>query len=145
MLVAAQQRQLQLRTILPEESPSALVNKDQIEQVLINIVSNALKYTPDGGEVVISVQGQDSEVMIAVQDSGVGIPKADLPRIFERFYRVDKARSRKMGGTGLGLSIAQQIVSSHGGRIWIESEEGRGTLVAFTLPLSAAEEATLHA
>lgn len=140
MLVNAQSNNQRLLTSLPEDVPAVIANRDQIEQVLVNIVSNAVKYTPAGGEIAISVQVLEREVAVVVQDNGIGIPKEDLPRIFERFYRVDKARSRQLGGTGLGLSIAQQIIEGHDGRIWIESELGTGTRVTFTLPIATAKE-----
>lgn len=115
-----------------------VIDRDQIEQVLDNLMSNALKYTPDGGSIRIEAR-RNSEGMlsISVQDTGIGIPKKDLDRIFERFYRVDKARSRNMGGTGLGLSIAREIVKAHGGQIFLESEYGQGTCTTFTLPMSS--------
>lgn len=145
MVVAAQQKELHLGISLPEEVPPVLANSDEIEQVLNNIVSNAIKFTPSGGEILLSLHADEQEVTILVRDSGVGIPPEDLPRIFERFYRVDKARSRQMGGTGLGLAIAQQIIEGHGGRIWVESEPGQGTAVGFTLPVATALEGVVHA
>lgn len=141
MLVSAQQNGQRLTTNLPEEVPPVSINRDQIEQVLVNIVGNAVKYTQQGGEIAISLQVMEQEVAVVVQDTGIGIPKEDLPRIFERFYRVDKARSRQLGGTGLGLSIAQQAVEAHHGRVWIESEVGKGTKVTFTLPIAMTKEA----
>ncbi len=141
MLVNAQHNGQRLTTNLPEEVPPVAINRDQIEQVLVNIVSNAVKYTQFGGVIDISLQVLEQEVAVIVQDNGTGIPKEDLPRIFERFYRVDKARSRQLGGTGLGLSIAQQSVEAHQGRIWIDSEVGKGTRVTFTLPIAMTKEA----
>lgn len=114
-----------------------MLDADQIDQLLDNLVSNAIKYTPEHGSVEIIVRKIDDEfIEVSVQDTGVGIAKKDLNRIFERFYRVDKARSRNMGGTGLGLSIAREIVRAHGGVITIESEPSQGTKVTFTLPIS---------
>ncbi|MBR6523810.1 MAG: HAMP domain-containing protein [Clostridia bacterium] len=110
-------------------------NRDRIEQVITNIISNAIKYTPDGGEIKVSAGNIYSSFYIKVKDSGVGIPKEDLQHIFERFYRVDKARSRQSGGTGLGLAIAKEIVEAHGGQIKIESEFGEGTLVTVKFPV----------
>lgn len=133
--------QLRSRNIsLAFEVPSNLavhVDADKFYQVLDNLISNGIKYTPDGGRIRITAyRSNGKHVVVQVSDTGIGIPKSDLPRIFTRFYRVDKARSRAMGGTGLGLSIAKQIVELHGGQIQIESEEGQGTVVSFTLPVA---------
>ncbi len=111
-----------------------LANRDKIEQVIINIISNAVKYTPDGGKIEVFTGKIYSDVYIKVVDNGIGIPKENLPRIFERFYRVDKARSRDTGGTGLGLAIAKQIMEEMGGGISIASEPGKGTEVTITIP-----------
>jgi two-component system sensor histidine kinase VicK len=108
---------------------------DAIEQVLTNIISNSIKYTPAGGKIDISCYGDFSKAYITVRDNGMGIPASDLPRIFERFYRVDKARSRQSGGTGLGLAIAKEIILRHEGTIEIESPNQRGTIVKIVLPL----------
>ena len=110
-------------------------NRDRIEQVIINIISNAIKYTPDGGEIKVSAGNIYNSFYIKVKDTGVGIPKEDLKHIFERFYRVDKARSRQSGGTGLGLAIAKEIVEAHEGEIKIESAYGEGTLVTIKFPM----------
>lgn len=131
--------QLQNKNVsLAFEVPANLnvtVDADKLDQVLDNLISNAIKYSPDGGRVRISgVRSSGKFVTVEVTDTGLGIPAGDLPQIFDRFYRVDKARSRALGGTGLGLSIARQIVELHGGQIHIDSEEGTGTTVSFTLP-----------
>ncbi len=117
------------------DMPLYMGDPDKIEQVLVNLVSNALKYTPDGGRVDVSCGLHKNDVFIRVADNGIGIPKEDLPRIFDRFYRVDKARSRESGGTGLGLAIAKEIVELHGGKIYIDSEKRKGTKVTISLPL----------
>ncbi|MEG1705790.1 MAG: ATP-binding protein [Clostridia bacterium] len=109
-------------------------DKDSIEQVIMNIVSNSIKYTPDGGHIYLSVGIVNSSAYIKIKDNGMGIPEQDLQRIFERFYRVDKARSRQMGGTGLGLSIVKEIVDGNGGSIDIKSEIDKGTEIIITLP-----------
>lgn len=109
-------------------------DKDRIEQVITNIITNAIKYTPDGGKIAVTCKGVLKNAVITVTDTGVGIPKADIPRLFDRFYRVDKARSRKFGGTGLGLAIAKEITDAHGGEIKIESEQGKGTKVILKIP-----------
>lgn len=114
--------------------PEIMGDKDRIEQVIINILSNAIKYTPENGKIEVDLSMEEDNVVIKVADNGLGIPKEDLPRLFERFYRVDKARSRMLGGTGLGLSIARQIVEAHKGKIKIQSEYGQGTQVFISLP-----------
>ena len=115
--------------------PPIYMDKDKFGQVLINLVSNAIKYTPDGGEIKITAHAINDIVTIKVKDTGIGIPKKDLERIFERFYRVDKARSRSEGGTGLGLAIAKEIINHFGGEIFIESEFGEGTEASIVLPV----------
>ncbi|GDX41462.1 hypothetical protein LBMAG21_17540 [Armatimonadota bacterium] len=109
-------------------------NPDQIEQVLINLVDNAIKYTSENGNVYLVAESIADDVRIRVSDSGVGIMSQDLPRIFERFYRVDKARSRHSGGTGLGLAIVKNIVEMHGGMVTVESEYGHGSTFTVVLP-----------
>ncbi|HET9925491.1 MAG TPA: ATP-binding protein [Methylomirabilota bacterium] len=116
--------------------PAVSADRDRLVQVLINLVDNAVKYTPEGGSVTVTAHDVgDGTIEVAVADTGIGIPPADLPRITERFYRVDKARSRELGGTGLGLAIVKHLVVAHGGELRIESEPERGTTVRFTLPL----------
>jgi len=109
-------------------------DRDKIEQVFVNLIDNAVKYTPEAGKIDISIWEQQEMVTITVEDNGIGIPKEHLDRVFERFYRVDKARSRELGGTGLGLGIAKHIVLAHNGRIHIESRVNKGTTVSVVLP-----------
>ena len=116
------------------------MDTDKITQVLYNIISNALKYSPEGGTVTYRLRDRGDLLEISVSDQGMGIPKENVDKIFERFYRVDKARSRQMGGTGLGLAIAKEMIEAHGGSIWAKSEEGKGTTIYFTLPMAADEE-----
>ncbi|HEY7654098.1 MAG TPA: ATP-binding protein [Methylomirabilota bacterium] len=121
---------------IPADLPAVSADRDRLAQVLINLVDNAVKYTPEGGSVTVTAREMgDGMVEVAVADTGIGIPPADLPRITERFYRVDKARSRELGGTGLGLAIVKHLVVAHGGELRIESEPERGTTVRFTLPV----------
>lgn len=116
------------------------IDEDKITQVLDNIISNAMKYSPEGGTITFKVKELDDQIVASISDEGVGIPKDNLDKIFDRFYRVDKARTRKLGGTGLGLAIAREMVNAHGGRIWAESVEGKGTTVQFTLPYDRSAE-----
>ena len=117
--------------------PPVPADRDRLMQIVINLVDNAVKYTPEGGRVTVQVQEPaDGQIEVDVIDTGIGIPPADLPRITERFYRVDKARSRELGGTGLGLAIVKHLVFAHGGQLRIDSEPGRGTTVRVTLPIS---------
>lgn len=119
--------------------PDVNGDRERIEQVITNIVSNAVKYTPDGGKIDMTVGTSGKNVFVRVADNGIGIPEKDLPRLFDRFYRVDKARSRESGGTGLGLSIAQEILNQHKGSIEISSEYGKGTSVLITMPAAEAQ------
>jgi signal transduction histidine kinase len=114
----------------------------RLRQVFFNLIDNAVKYTPEGGEVVVRVEAQGGLAVATVRDTGEGIAPEHLPRVFDRFYRADKARTRERGGTGLGLSIAQSVVAAHGGRIELESAPGRGTTARVVLPQEpdAAEE-----
>lgn len=121
---------------ISDQTTFATIDRDKLIQVLDNILSNAVKYSPEGGEITVLLKEGKKHLSISVSDEGVGIPKESLPQVFDRFYRVDKARSRKLGGTGLGLAIAKQIVLAHGGSIWIESEWNVGTTITLTLPYS---------
>ena len=118
------------------ELPKICADRDRIEQVIINIISNSVKYTGDNGVIQVFAGFLYNEIYIKIKDNGIGIPKEDLPKVFERFYRVDKARSREKGGTGLGLSIAYEIIKLHGGTISIDSVRGEGTEVIIKLPVN---------
>ena len=120
-----------------------LGDADRLKQLILNLVDNAMKYTPAGGSVTLSLSKANSTANIEVSDSGVGIPAEDLPRIFDRFYRVDKARSRNLGGSGLGLSIAKWIVRAHGGEIRVESEVGVGSRFWVSLPALSSQQLKL--
>ena len=128
--------------------PPVYADRDRLRQILGNLLSNAIKYSPDGGEIVLHAEvlrtpppgapplPPEPALLITVRDPGIGIPLEELPRIFERFYRVDNSNTRKIGGTGLGLAITQALVELHGGRIWVESTPGQGSTFSFTLPLA---------
>jgi two-component system sensor histidine kinase VicK len=133
--MTAKNKNQTLEYISHEESMWGYFDSDRVEQVILNIVSNAIKYTPEDGRIKVFLEREEDQGIIKVIDNGMGIPKEDISRLFERFYRVDKARAREMGGTGLGLSIARQIVEAHDGNIRIDSVYGEGTEVIIQLPL----------
>lgn len=118
-----------------EDLPQVAAQSDRIRQVLLNLLENAQKYTPEDGVITVRAGVKDDRIIVTVTDTGPGIPRSDQERIFERLYRVDKARSRAMGGTGLGLSIVKRIVEGYGGQVWVESQEGQGAAFHFTLPV----------
>lgn len=151
----ADRRSLRLIIVPHPELPPALMDGERIGQVLLNLLNNALKFTPAGGAITIAAEpihvGQESNqrwsceirqtgleqaLLIRVQDTGIGIPSGEVDRVFERFYKVDRARTRNSGGTGLGLAIAKHLIEGHGGRIWVESKEGAGSTFSFLLPVA---------
>ncbi len=133
-----EEKGVKLETEVPANLPPVLADEDRIGQVLLNLVGNALQYTPAGGQVRVTAHREGAEAHIAVTDSGIGIAAEHLPLLFTRFYRVDKSRSRAGGGSGIGLTIAKHLVEAHGGRIWAESPgPGQGSTFTFTLPLAA--------
>ena len=113
----------------------AEADEDRLRQIMMNLLSNGINYTPEGGRVTVKVDGDDDHIRIRISDTGIGIPKKDLTRIFERFYRVDKARSRSSGGTGLGLSIVKHLVELHKGTIAVDSTVGAGSTFTIELPV----------
>ena len=129
----AERQGLRLAFDLPDHVTPVRGDEDRLGQVLINLLHNAVKFSPNGGEIVVGVREEDGGVVVWVRDPGIGVPRADMARIFERFYKVDRARVRGRGGTGLGLSIARHVVEMHGGRIWVESEEGKGSTFSFAI------------
>jgi two-component system phosphate regulon sensor histidine kinase PhoR len=134
----AERQGLRLVVDVPDKVLTVRGDEARIGQVVVNLVHNALKFGGEGSDVIVRVREGDGEVITSVQDHGVGVPKADQGRIFERFYKVDRARIRG-GGTGLGLSIARHVLEQHGGRIWVESEEGAGATFSFALPIPSGE------
>jgi len=137
-------KDLRISVKLPERLPDIAADRRRLAEVLQNLLDNAMQYTPAGGQIMVSASANGAEMTFTVSDTGIGIPQADQPRIFERFYRVDVARSREVGGTGLGLSIAKHLVEAHGGRIWVHSEVGQGSQFYFTVPLFEPERTTLR-
>jgi signal transduction histidine kinase len=148
-------KQIRLRNLLPADLPWVMANSNNLEQVFTNLVDNAIKYTPEMGNVVVSAKVMSAKVLaapntatdsttpptleITIADTGIGIEAKHIPRLFERFYRVDKARSRNMGGTGLGLSIVKHIIQYHGGDIWVDSQPNEGSRFHFTLRVAQPE------
>ena len=132
---------LTLSLNVPTQLPDVAADNRRLQEVLQNLLDNAIQYTLPGGKIVLSAEARGDEVIFTVSDTGIGIPQADQPRIFERFYRVDVARSREAGGTGLGLSISKHLIEAHGGRIWVESEVGVGSKFHFAVPVFDPERA----
>jgi two-component system phosphate regulon sensor histidine kinase PhoR len=135
----AERQGVELAVVTPEGLPPIRGDEARLGQVFLNLVHNAVKFSPNGGRVTISVVDAGDEIVASVRDQGLGIPRSAISRIFERFYKVDRARVRG-GGTGLGLSIARHVVDQHGGRIWVESEEGRGSTFSFALPVAKGRD-----
>ena len=144
VLMDAQNHAHTVELRLPEHLPQVRADRERIMQVMMNIVSNAIKYTPDGGRIVLSAGQTGNQVWMEVDDNGIGIPKGDRGRIFERFYRVDKARSRQSGGTGLGLSIAQEIMKQHEGRLYLVDKSEPGLTIRMELPIRGPGEEAGH-
>lgn len=134
LIPLAQQKQIVLKIEPFGDIPNARADKEQMRRVLVNLIDNAIKYAPEKGLIRLSALAEKGQIAVFVEDDGPGIPREDLPRLFERFYRVDKTRSRELGGTGLGLSIVKHIIELHGGTVGVQSELGRGSKFSFRLP-----------
>ncbi len=139
----AERQGVGLEVVAPGAVPLVSGDRERLGQVLLNLLHNAIKFSPAGSAVTVRVAASELRVIVAVEDHGQGIPRPDLPRIFERFYKVDRARSRGTGGTGLGLSIARHVVEAHGGAIWAESEEGIGSTFSFWIPVVGPDVAVM--
>jgi two-component system phosphate regulon sensor histidine kinase PhoR len=139
----AYRKQLTVSVETPPDLPPLDGDQNGLREVLQNLLDNAVHYTPPGGHITLRAERQEHLAIVSVEDTGIGIPQAEHDRIFERFYRVDAARSREAGGTGLGLSIAKHTVEAYGGRIWVESEVGAGSAFRFTVPLRLPVDSTL--
>ena len=134
------EKRVKLTSSLPRDPIQLLADEDRVLQILTNILGNALQYTPENGSVEIAIEGEKDVARITIRDSGIGVPPEHLSHIFDRFYRVDKSRSRMGGGSGIGLTIAKHLIEAHGGRIWAESEgENKGSAFMFTLPVAKSE------
>ena len=140
----AAEKDLRISVNLPQSLPVIAGDRRRLAEVLQNLLDNAIQYTLPGGQITVSAEPKEGEVILTVSDTGIGIPKVDQPRIFERFYRVDVARSREAGGTGLGLAIAKHLVEVHGGRLWVDSEVGRGSQFHFSVPVFHSEPPSLR-
>jgi len=132
----ARDKSITITLEIPDNIPSVRADVQRLHQVLVNLIDNAIKYTPAGSQVRVSASQKNGHIEVCIADNGPGIAAEHLPRIFERFYRVDKARSRELGGTGLGLAIVKHIIQAHGGRVWVESQQEKGSQFYFTLPLA---------
>jgi two-component system phosphate regulon sensor histidine kinase PhoR len=132
----AEQKKVEIELHCPAKMPAVRGDAERLRDVIQNLLDNAVQYTPAGGRIVVSANAKNGDVVFDVSDNGIGIPQADLGRIFERFYRVDDARSREAGGTGLGLAIAKHIVEAHAGKIWVESTVGEGSSFHFSIPIA---------
>ncbi|MDE3019646.1 MAG: HAMP domain-containing protein [Nitrospirota bacterium] len=142
----AEKKQQTLSVAIPQDAPPVTGDEDRLVQVLTNLLDNAVKYSPEGGTIDVTTRPArgDAAIELTVADNGIGIPEADRPRVFERFYRVDKARSREMGGTGLGLAIVKHIVEGHGGQVWVEGNEPTGSRFIIRLPIAKPVPGTPH-
>ncbi len=135
----AERQGVDLEVHAPPVVPPVRGDRERIGQALLNLLHNAVKFSPAGSVVKVEIIPAETEVVVAVEDHGQGIPRTALPRVFERFYKVDRARTRGAGGTGLGLSIARHVVEAHGGRIWVESEDGVGSTFSFAIPITGPD------
>jgi len=131
----AREKGIELKKDIPDELPLVRADRDRLVQIFLNILDNAVTFTNPGGSVAVSASERDGDVEVRISDTGIGIPQSEISRLGERFYRVDKARSREMVGTGLGLSIVKHLLIAHGGRMEIESRLGNGTTVALCFPM----------
>jgi signal transduction histidine kinase/GGDEF domain-containing protein len=141
------EKSIHLKMEIPKDVPFVYGDREKIEQILMNLIGNAIKFTPDGGEITVSAKlltQTGNSVAISVKDSGIGIPENQLDKVFEKFHQVDKSLNRSAGGTGLGLAITKGLVEAHQGKIWVESEVGKGSTFTFTLPISRGEKRDPH-
>ena len=140
MMIENEQKNYKIRREFTKRDLWVELDTDKVIQVLDNILNNAIKYSPDGGVITCRLVETHNNVVFSISDQGLGIPKKDLGKVFERFYRVDKARARAQGGTGLGLAISKEVIRAHNGSIWVESTEGEGSTFYISLPYEPYEE-----
>jgi two-component system phosphate regulon sensor histidine kinase PhoR len=134
----AERQKIAISQDFTADLPSVPADRDRVRQVIANLVYNAIKFTPAGGMITITSRALEDSVVVDIIDTGIGIPKEDLPRVFERFYKGDKARAGE--GTGMGLAIAKHVVEAHGGSIWVRSQEGNGSTFSFSLPFQTGSK-----
>jgi two-component system phosphate regulon sensor histidine kinase PhoR len=135
-LVPLKEKQISVENHLDPQAPFKVrADRDRLKQILINLIDNAIKFNRPGGRIVLEAERTNHEIRVSIADTGIGIAKENIPRVFERFFRVDKARSRELGGTGLGLAIVKHLVEAHGGSVSCESKLGEGSRFSFTLPV----------
>jgi two-component system phosphate regulon sensor histidine kinase PhoR len=135
--VFAERQGVAVKSDVPHDLPRIRGDPERLSQLLLNLLHNAVKFSPPGSSVTVTGRAQGAEVVLSVVDEGPGIARGELQRVFERFYKADRARARSAGGTGLGLAIARHIAEAHGGRVWAESEEGSGSTFSVALPAAA--------
>jgi len=138
----AEKQQITITTDLAQNLPVVRADRERIRQTIINLVHNALKFNYVGGKVSLSTRADSESAIVSFADTGIGIAREDLPHVFERFYKADKARSKE--GSGLGLAIAKHTIQAHGGSIWVQSEEGKGATFSFSIPLKATPVPASH-
>ena len=136
----AKEKKITIHNNVRENFPMIRADKDKLTQIFVNILDNAVKFTPESGRITIAAKEADAYTAVSISDTGIGVPRDEIQRLGERFYRVDRSRSRDLGGTGLGLSIVKHLMIAHGGRMEIESELGRGTTVSLLFPLAKKEQ-----
>ena len=140
MMVTSQDKDYQIKREFTKRDLWLEIDTDRLIQVIDNIMNNAIKYSPDGGAITVRLIETHNHIILSITDEGMGIPRKDLNKIFDRFYRVDKARARQQGGTGLGLAISREVLKAHGGSIWVESRENQGSTFYVSLPYEPYEE-----
>ena len=138
--VSAKKYHVVLKSHMPHDLPRVMIDKDRIIQVFDNLLENAIKFSPEGGDVIVGAEAEPGQVLVTVQDHGIGIPQDKLNKVFDRFFQIDGSMTRRYGGTGLGLAIVKKIIEAHNGRVWVRSELNKGSTFCFTLPCVDEEQ-----